>query len=541
MLTANSSVDGGIGWSGSTSGFGNYALKTYVDDAIAALPEPMIFKGSLGTGGTITSLPTASSENEGFTYKVITAGTYASQTAKIGDTFISDGSSWVLIPSGDEPSGTVTSITLDATGPIVIDSNAAITTSGTRTLSHANSGVSAGTYKSVTVDAKGHVTAGSNPAEINSNLVNGSAIGSLRGIGTASESSSYTMGIYAFAEGYNTKASGNNSHAEGTGAQALGESSHAEGLNTIADAARAHAEGISTKALGPDSHAEGSSTQARGNYSHAEGSYSTAFVENSHAEGNGTNAKGVHSHAEGGISAKYFMGYVVSEDSSNLIYEVSGLPRLTTSNINYTGAFYTKNPGSTSFGYVITGEIFNSTTSNFTFAVSSFDNSIAVGDPFYIKIGSTSLGSDSHAEGTGTIAFGSHSHAEGEATYAKGESSHAEGRASNSLGSYSHAEGYGSYAYGDYSHAEGYGSYANGKGSHAEGSGEELTGTIQGINASTKTIVVSGLPNKTFTGYPYKLAISGAGGNIGFLYIYTDTVAYGSTPGSYIHTIVLPM
>ena len=65
--------------------------KLYVDNAISALPEPMIFKGSLGTGGTITSLPTASSANEGFTYKVITAGTYASQAAKIGDTFISDG------------------------------------------------------------------------------------------------------------------------------------------------------------------------------------------------------------------------------------------------------------------------------------------------------------------------------------------------------------------------------------------------------------------------------------------------------------------
>ena len=51
----------------------------------------MIFKGSLGTGGTITSLPTASNSNTGFTYKVITAGTYASQVAKVGDTFISDG------------------------------------------------------------------------------------------------------------------------------------------------------------------------------------------------------------------------------------------------------------------------------------------------------------------------------------------------------------------------------------------------------------------------------------------------------------------
>lgn len=134
--------------------------------AIDNLPEPMIFKGSLGTGGTITTLPTASSANEGFTYKVITVGTYASQSAKVGDLFISNGTDWIWIPSGDEPSGTVTSITLKATSPIAIDSSSAITTSGTRTLSHANSGVTAGTYKSVTVNATGHVTGGTNPTTL---------------------------------------------------------------------------------------------------------------------------------------------------------------------------------------------------------------------------------------------------------------------------------------------------------------------------------------------------------------------------------------
>lgn len=115
-----------------------FATRSYVDDAIDNIPDPMIFKGSLGTGGTITSLPTASSSNTGFTYKVITAGTYTGQVAKVGDTFISDGTTWNLIPSGDEPSGTVTNITLNATSPILIDNSAAITTSGTRTFSHAS-------------------------------------------------------------------------------------------------------------------------------------------------------------------------------------------------------------------------------------------------------------------------------------------------------------------------------------------------------------------------------------------------------------------
>ena len=76
--------------------------------AIDNLPEPMILKGTLGTGGTITSLPTAAADNEGHTYKVITNGTYAGQAAKVGDFFVSckpvgaSASEWIWFPSGDE-------------------------------------------------------------------------------------------------------------------------------------------------------------------------------------------------------------------------------------------------------------------------------------------------------------------------------------------------------------------------------------------------------------------------------------------------------
>lgn len=103
-----------------------------VKAAIDTLPNPMVFKGSLGVGGTITALPTAESGNEGFTYKVITNGEYAGQTAKIGDLFISDGSSWIYIPSADEPDGTVTSVGISVpTGLKVKDGTSPITTSGT--------------------------------------------------------------------------------------------------------------------------------------------------------------------------------------------------------------------------------------------------------------------------------------------------------------------------------------------------------------------------------------------------------------------------
>ena len=132
--TSDITNDSGYITSAALSG---YATETYVNTAIENLPEPMIFKGSLGTGGTITSLPAAAAANEGYTYKVITAGTYASQAAYVGDTFISDGSNWVLIPSGDEPSGTVTSVGVSVPTGLAV-SGSPITSSGTIAISMAS-------------------------------------------------------------------------------------------------------------------------------------------------------------------------------------------------------------------------------------------------------------------------------------------------------------------------------------------------------------------------------------------------------------------
>ncbi len=83
--------------------------------SLSEISTAMVFKGSLGTNGTITSLPTASNSTIGDTYKVITAGTYASIAAKVGDVFICNNDpAWVLIPSGDEPTGTLTNIATGA-------------------------------------------------------------------------------------------------------------------------------------------------------------------------------------------------------------------------------------------------------------------------------------------------------------------------------------------------------------------------------------------------------------------------------------------
>ena len=73
-------------------------------------------------------MPAAASENKGHTYKVITNHSADNKcpACKAGDMIISNGSAWVVIPSGDEPSGTVTSV---ATGTGL--SGGPITTSGT--------------------------------------------------------------------------------------------------------------------------------------------------------------------------------------------------------------------------------------------------------------------------------------------------------------------------------------------------------------------------------------------------------------------------
>ena len=162
-----------------TSGSADLVTSGAVYSAIDALPEPMVFKGSLGTNGTITALPVNGSATIGDTYKVITAGTYASKAAKVGDTFIcltktSSANTWELIPSGDEPSGTVTSVGLqNATNGGLTVTGSPITTSGAITVGHTNV-ITAGTAKgddsktltfggtftvpSVTYDVNGHIT-----------------------------------------------------------------------------------------------------------------------------------------------------------------------------------------------------------------------------------------------------------------------------------------------------------------------------------------------------------------------------------------------
>ena len=133
-ITLGAAAKKGVATSvGSSSTDNDLATAKAVNDAINGLPTPMQFKGSVGSGGTIewSALPSAAASNEGYTYKVITKHTSA-PICEVGDTIISNGSSWVVIPSGDEPSGTVTSVGAEgASGSHLSVSGSPITSSGT--------------------------------------------------------------------------------------------------------------------------------------------------------------------------------------------------------------------------------------------------------------------------------------------------------------------------------------------------------------------------------------------------------------------------
>ena len=84
--------------------------KQEIDTKLGNL-NAMTFRGTVGTGGTVASLPTTQVQ-AGDTYLAKTAGTYAGQVSRAGDLFIAYGDegadgflttvSWAYVPSGDD-------------------------------------------------------------------------------------------------------------------------------------------------------------------------------------------------------------------------------------------------------------------------------------------------------------------------------------------------------------------------------------------------------------------------------------------------------
>jgi len=148
-------------------------------------------------------------------------------------------------------------------------------------------------------------------------------------------------GIDSHSEGRATTASGDYSHAEGgTGITASGYASHAEGEGAIASGTAAHAEGQNTLAQGNHSHAEGLNAISMGNASHAEGESTIAVGAYSHAEGQGTIASGSHQHVGGNYNKRNndFSLLVVGNGTSDIDDDRSDIFRVNTDSVQVSGS-----------------------------------------------------------------------------------------------------------------------------------------------------------------------------------------------------------
>ncbi len=143
-ITGNLTVGGTLTLSGNPTSNLHAATKQYVDNAFTT-NDALVFKGTLGAsndGATVTSLP--NTHKQGWTYKVVTAGTYAGQECEIGDTIycITDGTTanndhWTIVQTNIDGYviGPATSTTngiatySGATGRGLSDSGKTITTS----------------------------------------------------------------------------------------------------------------------------------------------------------------------------------------------------------------------------------------------------------------------------------------------------------------------------------------------------------------------------------------------------------------------------
>jgi len=143
MPKSGGTFTGMITLSGDPTADKHPVTKSYMDSKIASAisaSDAMIFKGTIGTDGTVTALPTTA--HTGNTYKVIAgftsvaadvSATAAAVTVKAGDLIVyTEAGKWLVVPSGDEKETTIKAATsgvnLDGTartGSVVVGMAAA--------------------------------------------------------------------------------------------------------------------------------------------------------------------------------------------------------------------------------------------------------------------------------------------------------------------------------------------------------------------------------------------------------------------------------
>lgn len=144
-------------------------VQTAVSEGISA-SDALIFKGTLGTTGTITALPTT--YKTGWTYRVVTNDTYAGQVCEIGDLVIALvdredtgnlDSDWCVAQTNID--GAITGIKGDnayievsQTCSVVTIKHNDVTRTDTTSTTNLSHGDTFTAVKSITSDDKGHIT-----------------------------------------------------------------------------------------------------------------------------------------------------------------------------------------------------------------------------------------------------------------------------------------------------------------------------------------------------------------------------------------------
>lgn len=491
---------------GSTDLVTSGAVFTAIDD----LPEPMVYKGTLGTNGTITDLPTASDSNEGFTYKVITAGTYASQAANVGDAFTSNGSEWVRFPAGDPDTDTWRNIKVNGVEKLAsgISSGAVDFVNGTNTTVAFDA-----TGNTITVNATDTTysdftgataqTAGAHglvPAPATTDVGKFlSADGTWGDGGRPMVVLSYGNSTWNdFINAYNNnvivycRASSNANPA--TGAQTRMafmayvsndtnptnvEFQYYRSVNTHS----ATQQGDQVFVYKLDKTAGWSVTTRQASSKVAAGTNMTLTYANDTITLSATDT--TYSDFGGATSQQAGSAGLVpaptTSDTAKFLKGDGTWGAASTSDVNVT-----QTPVSTDADYrvLLSGSADDTAHTEGTSKDSGFKynpnkHAIIVGTREGIEYGAT-VGEYSSSFGIGHVASGDYSFAQGNDCEATGTSSHAEGVASKASGHYSHTEGSGSKALGNYSHAEGNGTIANHKSQHVFGEYN-----IEDANAST--------------------------------------------------------
>ena len=144
-------------------------VQTAVSNGLAA-SDAMIIKGTIGTNGTVTALPTT--YKTGWTYRVITPGTYAGQICEVGDLIIAlvdrsglgnVNSDWCVAQTNIN--GAITGVKsgdayIDAreSGSVATITHKDVSRSNTTSTAKPSQGGTFTAVKSITSDSKGHIT-----------------------------------------------------------------------------------------------------------------------------------------------------------------------------------------------------------------------------------------------------------------------------------------------------------------------------------------------------------------------------------------------